>query len=120
MKVICIRFTSGEEIIAKLEDTQVLTGTPSQFESAGPWEPVGKITIGTVRGITFQPVGPNQVGIAFVPWSVGNVDVKVTIQLENCAVAVYEPSSDLERGYLEQTSGIALGGNSTSRPGIKL
>lgn len=117
MKVICIRFNSGEEIIAKLEDTQVLTGVPSQFEGEGPWDPNGKVTIGTIRGVTFQPVGPNQVGIAFIPWAVGNVDTKAIIDLTNSAVAVYAPSSDLEKGYLEQTSGIQL---ASRAPGIKL
>jgi len=118
MKVICIRLTSGEEVIAKLEE-KLMGG--DQFTSPGPWSPQGEVTINTVRGVTFQPVGQNQMGIAFVPWTIGNIDGSQIINLGVSAVSIYEPTADLERGYLEQTSGIQLSGTSgLAKPGLKM
>lgn len=110
METLCIRLTSGEEIIGKIdqEETTIDTTTTSIM-------PKGVVTLGTVRGITFQQVGQNQLGIAFIPFAIANSDAKMTFILENCAAVVYPPSADLERGYLEQTSGISL-----ARPGIQL
>ena len=116
MKVICIRFTSGEEVIGKLVEGRHLSDAHS-YQGTGPWEPTGNVVLSTVRGVTFQPMGKNQVGIAFIPFAIGNTDVDLMFKLDNCAVAVYPPSSDLEKGYLEQTTGISL---AAARPGIQL
>ena len=115
MKVICIRLTSGEEVIGKL--VEGFLSETNNFDGAGPWEPSGNVVLGTVRGVTFQPMGKNQVGIAFIPFAIGNTDADLLFKLDNCAVAVYPPSADLEKGYLEQTTGISL---AAARPGIQL
>jgi hypothetical protein len=105
MKVVCVRFNSGEEIIAKVSenfsDTAILNDN-------GPWEAKGRITLDTVLGITFQQVGPNQMGIAFVPWAVGNTEATHIIDLSVHAFSIYPPSVEIERSFLEQTSGIQL------------
>jgi hypothetical protein len=116
MKVVCIHLNSGEEIIARLEDdSKMLVGRGDQYEGPGPWAPTGKITIGTIRGITFQPVGKNQIGIAFVPWLAGNTDGQIMLNLDSSAQAIYPPTADIENGYLQQTSGIEI-----ARPGMKM
>ena len=117
MKVICIRLNSGEEIIGQLVNNESIIVT-DQFERAGPWTPEGTVTIKTVRGITFQAVGQNQMGIAFIPWSIANIDGEHKLILENCAASAYAPSNDIERGYLEQTSGIQL--SAAHPPKIKM
>jgi len=120
MKVICIRFASGEEVIGRVvETTSLLTSKPetSRFEGKGPWDPSGKVTIEQVRGITAQQIGKNEMGIAFFPWSLGNTDGQFTINLDVSAVAVYPAEKNLEDGYLEQTSKIQI---ARSSPGIKM
>lgn len=111
MKVICVRLNSGEEIIGKVVET-VSTSDTIDMEI-----PKGKLTLTTVRGITFQPVGKNQIGIAFIPFAVGNDSANMTFILENCAQTIFAPSREIERGYLEQTSGITL---AAATPGISI
>lgn len=119
MKVVCIKFTSGEEIIGRVVEGPVhlMDHSKAQFEGKGPWNPTGTVTLEQVRGITAQQMGKNEMAIAFFPWSLGNTDGKFTINLDNCAVAVYSPEKNLEDGYLEQTSKIQIARGS---PGIKM
>jgi len=119
MKVVCVRLNSGEEILGRVvEDKKVLLGGSEdgyQFTGKGPWEPEGNITIEKVRGITAQQINKNEMAIAFFPWSLGNQDGMFTINLTNCAAAVYPAEKAVEDGYLEQTSNIKL-----ARPGTKM
>lgn len=117
MKVICIKFTSAEEIICRVVESGLIPAD-SSFEGEGPWLPKGTVKVEKIRTITFQPVGQNQIGIAFVPWSIGSTDGEVIIDLEQHAVAVYKPDTEIENGYLQQTSKLDLSGS--SRPNIKL
>lgn len=112
-KLVCIRFTSGEEAIGKLADTDV----NSQFHGdPDKWVPKGFLTLHTVSGVTFQQIGQKQIAIAFVPFTIASSDkVQLTFNLDTCAIAVYPPSEAVEREYLSQTSGIAL-----ATPGLKM
>ena len=105
MNTICIKLVNGEELIA----------VTSQFVS--PIEACD-YTISKVRGIMVQPVGNNQMAIGFVPWMAGNTDGEILIRAKDI-ITVYDPEPNIERGYLEQTSGIDLSAG-TSRPGIKI
>jgi hypothetical protein len=111
MKVVCVRLTSGEEIIGRIvEEKTILTDVTSQFYDNGPWKPTGYVTLEQVRGITAQQIGKNEMGIAFFPWSLGNTDGVFPINLDACAAAVYPPEHNIEVGYLQQTSKIQLAG----------
>lgn len=103
MNTICLKLVNGEELIAK---------TPMIIEP----EKKRTYEVSTVRSIIVQPVGNNQMAIGFVPWMAGNTDAIVTIHGADI-IATYVPEANIERGYLEQTSGIDL---SSSRPGIKM
>ena len=118
MKVICIRFASGEEIIGCVVEQRVmLTSAASPFEGPGPWTPTGSITIERVRGITAQQIGRDEMGIAFFPWSLGNTDGQFTINLDTNAVAIYPAEKEIEAGYIEQTSPIKT---ARTGPGLKM
>jgi hypothetical protein len=116
MKVICVRLNSGEEVIGRVVDQKVMIGgSDDKFSGNGPWAPEGNITLEKVRGITAQQINKNEMAIAFFPWSLGNQDGMFTINLTNCAAAVYPAEKAVEDGYLEQTSNIKL-----ARPGTKM
>ena len=119
MKVVCIKLNSGEEIIGRLVETNtVLTSNSSQYDGAAPWEPSGNVVVEQVRGITAQPMGANEMGIAFFPWSLGNTDGEFIINLDRSAVSIYPAELNLEDGYLQQTSSLAIARGNT--PGIKM
>lgn len=118
MKTVCVRLNSGEEIIGRIIEKEILlteSHLPESFSGQGPWEPEGIITLEKVRGITAQQINKNEMAIAFFPWSLGNQDGKFIINLTNCAAAVYPAESAVENGYLEQTSNIKI-----ARPGTKM
>ena len=107
MKVTCIRLNSGEEIIGRVVET--LTVAPDDNQ------PKGVITLEKVRSINMQPMGHDKIGIGFLPYVIGNPDGKLNFILENCAQTIYDPTSDIENGYMQQTSDIQL-----ARPGMQM
>lgn len=122
IKVICIKLTSGEEIIGRVcESTSMLLGSGSvvvdRFGGHGPWKAEGSVTIESVRGITAQQMGKNEMAIAFFPWSLANQDCPFIINLETMAVSIYPAEDAVETGYLEQTSKIQI---ARGTPGIKM
>ena len=60
------------------------------------------------RAIMIQP-GPNgQVGITLIPLFASSQDGEIEIKKSHIIGEASKVSADLEKGYLEQTSGIAL------------
>jgi len=104
MKALCIRLSSGEEIIGRVVEEGILLNNSSEEY----WVTRGFVTLEKVRGITAQPINKNEMAIAFFPWSLGNQDGKFTINLANTAAAPYYAEKAVEDGYLEQTSSIQL------------
>ena len=124
MKVICIKLSSGEELIAKYKvPVSMLTET---YESALFPDgqdifdiPKKDFDCEDVRIVSLQQVGNNQIGIVFIPWAVGNPDGMLRINHEHVS-AVYTATGELEKGYLSQTSEIALPGTSSGKPSLKI
>ncbi len=90
--VITLKLSSGEEIISRVvkrDETTIILDRPNM--------------IGMV------PAGPDgQVGIQLLPWIASNQDSKeVKVSLAHI-VAEIVPNDELEKGYLQRTSGIAL------------
>lgn len=112
MKVVCIKMTSGEEIIGILVDklNSMLSGSSqsSKYSGDGPWEPRGSICLERIRGITAQQVSKNEMGVVFFPWSLGNTDGVHEFMLDNCACSIYSPESNIEMGYIKQTSKLEI------------
>ena len=114
-KIICIRMTSGEEVIGNLVESLTLTDNASQFDGAGPFDPVGSVTLNTIRAINFQPLNRDEFEIIFTPYALGNSEADLTFKLDNCAAAVYPANEEIAKGYIQQTAPIPA-----SRPGIKM
>jgi len=91
-KIIALKLSSGDEIIARLEDTD-----DEGFTVDRPM----------ALGIGPSPDDPRVPVIQMVPWLVSNQDGSCKINKRN-VVAEITPHTELEKGYLQQTSGIQL------------
>lgn len=109
MKVICIKLSSGEEIIGRFVESQFLTSASALFDPATtPWDvPKTDITVEKVSAIGIHPMGNGQMGVGLTPWSIGNQDATFTIKAEHIT-AVYPAIKDLEDSYVKQTTGIQI------------
>jgi hypothetical protein len=114
-KIICIRMTSGEEVIGTLIENTILAGNIELFDGNGPFEPTGNVTLSAIRAINFQPLNRDEFEIIFTPYALGNSEANLTFKLDNCAAAVYVANEEIATGYLQQTAPVPA-----SRPGIKM
>ena len=93
MKVKSFKLSTGEEIIARVERRVIENDT---------------IVVSHPRAIML--VGDpsrGQMGMTLVPWMASNQDGEVVLSGAH-VVAETDPASDLEKGYLENTSGLQL------------
>ena len=91
-KIVHLKLTSGEEILGK-EIEPVQHGY--RLES--------------VRVLVMQPTPDGRMGVALMPWMVGNTDGKVDVPaMHVIGTPVDGPSKEIEDTYLQQTSGIAF------------
>lgn len=86
-----LKLTTGEEVIGRFK---TLNGDLYQLTKA--------------RQVIMQPVGPQQVGIGLLPWLASNQDGDVPIKKSQVIVEPISPPDELEKEYLQQTTGIAL------------
>ena len=107
--------TSGEEIIGELIRNTILTNKTDQFETDGPYEPTGSVTLRNIRAINFQPLNRDEFEIIFTPYALGNSEAELSFILDNCAAAVYPANEEISKGYVQQTAPAPA-----SRPGIKM
>ena len=91
-KIIALKLTSGEEIIARLEEHDEETLTLDR-----------PMTL----GIGASPEDPRRPVIQMMPWLVSNQDGNCKVNRSH-VVAQIIPHAELEKGYLTQTSGIQL------------
>lgn len=106
-RIISFKMISGEEVISELVETrsgsQLLTEDSALFQGA-----ITDYVVKRPHILQFQQLGRGQVGLALIPWTLSNPDIS---RLEIPASAVllsFDPSSEVERQYLQQTSGISL------------
>ena len=96
--VYAFKMVSGEEVIAELKSTITM-------------EPSGKPISYHVRRphiLQFQPVGPGQMGLALVPWTLADPTIE-NLEIPGTAILLKYPAGEsTARQYLQQTSGIAL------------
>lgn len=98
--VMSFKMVSGEEVVAELVSTVTLT----------PDGPPRSYTVRRPHILQFQPVGPGQLGLAFVPWTLSNPAIERLEIPASAVLLTFEPADKVERQYLEQTSGISLAG----------
>lgn len=104
------KLITGEEVIAGIiEEVRASTNTSSTdglFDSSGP---IVAYNIRKPHILRVQPVGPGQLGLAFVPWMLSNPDVSsVNLPVSSIITEPFEISDQVEKQYLQQTSGIEL------------
>jgi hypothetical protein len=59
--------------------------------------------------LRFQQVAPGQVGLIFVPWTLSNPEIdRLSIPVASLVIPPFSPSAEVEKQYLEQTSGLVL------------
>jgi len=85
------KLISGEEVIAEV--VQQLQPT---------W------TIRKARGLHIQQTQAGHIGIGMIPWLAGNVEGEVEIRETALMTNPYDPEANLEKEYLQQTTGIAI------------
>lgn len=94
-----LKLVSGEEIIGKEVDSII----------------TDKIRLESVRVLVMQPVGQGQMGVALIPWLVGDPDGKVDVPtIHVVGDPVNAPPKSIEDAYLQQTSGLTFAANSPS------
>ena len=111
LQIICIKLTSGEDLIARIKSMPLTAADP--FATAPYSIPQGEVVLEQVRVISLQPVSRTEMGISLIPYLLADYDAPVRIDLVRHAVAVYKASTSLENSYLQQTSPLELGAKSS-------
>jgi hypothetical protein len=100
------KMVNGDEVVAEVVNSSTLlmeqtVSAPTTYRLRRP------------HVLQFQQIGPGQVGLAFVPWALSNPSIDSIEIPASSVVCVFSPAEQVERQYLEQTSGISL-----ARPGV--
>lgn len=101
-KVVLMKLTTGEEVIARVS-TNFVDGVI----------PDSTVTVESVRAIMMQPTQTGEVGIALIPWMAGAGDKTITIKDEHIVAQITDIPKQLEDAYLEQTSGLQFANSTT-------
>ena len=118
MNVICIKLSSGEELIARVaQQSTTLYGssiqTPQPYVPGQTWPlPEQDLVVESAMILGVHQVAQNQAGITFSPWAIGNQDGAICINRQH-VTAIYQPVKELEEGFISQTTGIAMPSNSS-------
>ena len=103
--VLAFKLTSGEEVIAEVVEHQV----SRLSENTSLTNMNGDYVVRRPHVLRFQPISPGQLGLAFVPWILSNPDIQnVVIFGKSLLAPPFEISAEVEKQYLQQTSGIQL------------
>lgn len=101
-----LKLITGEEVVATIMDASSATVLTEQISSQGH---SNTITIQKPMVIQIQPIGQGQVGLVLIPWSLANQHLPyVEIKASSVVAEPFDPAVEVERQYLEQTSGIKL------------
>jgi len=86
------KMMSGEEVITRVEDGS----TDNHIKIIKP------------RTIAITPIGPGQAQLALIPYVASDPDGEFDIPKTAIMCEITLSNDQLEKGYLEQTSGIVL------------
>jgi hypothetical protein len=107
MKTICLKLSSGEELIAcKPESREILSESLACFED---------LVLQDVHIINLTPVKEGM-AISFIPWAMGAGRGTLTINRDH-VTSLYDPDPDLEVGFLNQINKVQL---VSAGPGIRM
>jgi len=99
------KIAGGDEIVAEVID-EIRSGlvVESAQQTVSAW------VVRRPHALKMQPMGSGQVGLAFIPWTLSNPTIE-RMQIPASIVSVmFDPSDQVEKQYLQQTSGISLVG----------
>lgn len=90
MNVVTLKLINGDEIIGR----EVGRSTD-------------KITLTKAFVLRLHQTSDGQVGVGMMPWMISN-DAEIEFDRRNILAGPFIPPSDMERGYLSQSSGLQL------------
>lgn len=102
------KLVTGDEIIASV--VREIKSSSMLTESEGSSKVEGYV-VKRPHSIQFQPVAPGQLGLALIPFTLSNPDIaELTIPASALVIPPFATAHGVQKQYLEQTSGIDLGG----------
>ena len=90
MKVVAMKLVSGEEIIGRVIEQDSVS-----------------VTMSHVRVVCLQQDQTGRYGVGMMDYIVSNKDCEITIDRDK-AVTMFDASQEIEKAYLQNTSGIQL------------
>lgn len=108
-QILTLKMVGGDEVVAEVIDI-VRDGNPL-LSGNGTKDNTGPIISYMVRRphiLRFMPVGPGQSGLVFIPWTLSNPTIERMHIPASQVFLTYEPSGNVEKQYIEQTSGIEI------------
>jgi hypothetical protein len=119
-EITSFKLLGGDEIVAEVlsvnrkavKATKTLLNESEAPKAKKPAaKETGEILSYTVRRphiLQFQPMGNGQLGLAFVPWTLSNPTIERLEIPASAVILPFSPSANVEREYIQQTSGLAL------------
>lgn len=95
-KIVSLKLITGEEIVAEVNHRLEINDKVISYSVRRP------------HILSFQSVGPGQIGLAFVPWALSNPEIDNVHIPAEAVIAEFIPADKVERQYIEQTSGISI------------
>ena len=92
MKVLTLKLINGDEIIGREVDDDTTDNT---------------ILMSKVFVLRLHQSQDGSVGVGMMPWMISN-DAEIAFDRRNILAGPFIPPSDMERGYLSQSSGLQL------------
>lgn len=104
-KIMAFKMKGGEDVVAEVVSTNMVD--TMLLESIKSQE-IKSYTLRRPHILRFQQVAVGQLGLAFVPWTLANPGIS-NVEVPIDAIAFpYETDANVEKQYIEQTSGISL------------
>lgn len=94
--IVSFKMISGEEVVAELRSTIDVNDKATTYRVRRP------------HILQFQPVGPGQMGLALVPWTLADPSIEVLDVPASAVLLHYPASENTARQYVQQTTNIAL------------
>lgn len=103
-KILAFKLIGGEEIVAEVlsENRGSMLTETGLNESAE----IRSYTLRKPHILRFQPIGPGEVGLAFIPWTLSNPTLEKVELPAKGVLVTYSPSANVEEQYSQQTSPI--------------
>jgi hypothetical protein len=101
-EILAFKLISGDEIVA-----QVVSRTPGLLTDSSDSKPTAYV-VRRPHILQMQQMGPGQVGLAFIPWTLSNPTIERMELPASAILLTYPPSDNVEQQYMEQTSALQV------------